>query len=135
MVLLTLEHLFVLRFCDNCPQCNFDGCPCQDLFGSSATAEGGIFGRIDAVFTAIEAQKSTGSLHAHSQLFIQCLHQRTSLHDVIAMLRHNCSHVVKDYLDYKTRVCRQVYQTDTIELDEQLDKHETAWPEYKESKF
>ena len=60
--------------------------------------------------------------------------QHTSLHDVIAMLRQNCSYVVKDYLDYKTHVCRQVYQTDPDELEEQLDKHETAWPEDKESK-
>ena len=99
MVLLTFKHLFGLRFCENCPQCSFDGCPCSDLFGSNAIAGGGNFGRIDAVFTAIGAQKSTGSLHAHSQLIIQCLHQHTSLHDVIAMLRQNCSHVVKYYLD------------------------------------
>lgn len=124
-----------MRFCQNCPQCNVGNSPCQDLFGSNAIAEGGFFGRIDAVFTSIEAQKSTGSLHPHSRLFIQCLHQHTSLHDIIAMLRQNSSHIVKEYSDYKTHVCRQVYQTDTRELEEQLDKHETAWPEYKESKF
>ena len=61
MVLLTFEHLFGLRVCQNCPQCNVGSSPCQDLFGSNATAEGGIFGRIDAVYTSLEAQKSTGS--------------------------------------------------------------------------
>ena len=71
MVLLTFEHVFGLRCCENCPQCNFAGCPCQDSFGSNATAEGGLVGRIDAVFSAIQAQKSTGSLHAHSQFVIQ----------------------------------------------------------------
>ena len=40
MVLLTFEHLFGLRFCPNCPHCNVGGSPCQDLFGSRATAEG-----------------------------------------------------------------------------------------------
>ena len=68
MVLLTFKHVFGLRCCPNCPHCNVGGSPCQDVFGSSATAEGGCFGRIDAVFTSIEAQKSTGSLHAHSHV-------------------------------------------------------------------
>ena len=87
MILLTFEHLFGIRFCPNCPDCNVTTCPCQDLFGSVATTLGGIFGRIDAVFTSIEAQQSTGSLHAHSQLFIQCLHQHTSLDDIMTLLR------------------------------------------------
>ena len=51
MVLLTFEHLSGLRFCPNCPHFKVGGSHCRDLFGSSATAEGGIFGRIDAVFT------------------------------------------------------------------------------------
>ena len=67
MVLLTFEHVFGLRFRPNCPDCNVGSNPRQYLFGSSATAEGGLFGRIDAVFTSLEAQKSTGSLHAHSK--------------------------------------------------------------------
>ena len=73
MVSLAYEFLFGLRFCPFCPDCNNgkNSVPCQDLFGSSSTAEGGIFGRLDAVFTSIEAQKSKGSLHAHSQLFLQ----------------------------------------------------------------
>ena len=94
MVLLTFEHLFGLRFRPNCPDCNEGSKPCQDLFGSSATAEGGFVGRIDAVFTSLEAQKSTGSLHAHSQLIIQCLHQHTSLHDINATLRNKTAHTL-----------------------------------------
>ena len=87
MIFLTFEHLFGIRFCPNCPDCNLTSNPCQDLCGSAATCLGCIFGRIDAVFTSIEAQQSTGSLHAHSQLFIQCLHQHTSLEDIITTLR------------------------------------------------
>ena len=48
------------------------------------------------------------------------------------MLRNNCTHVVQLYLDYKTHVCRQVFHTDNATLEQQLDKHETAWPDYKE---
>ena len=94
MVLLTFEHLFGLRFCPNFPDCNVGSNACQDLFGSSATAEGGLFGRIDAVFTSIEAQKSTSSLHAHYQLFYQCFHQHTSLHDMTSMLRKHGTHML-----------------------------------------
>ena len=55
---LTFQHLFGIMFCPKCPLCNHDKSdyPCQDLFGSNATAEGGILGRVDAVHTAIEAQ-------------------------------------------------------------------------------
>ena len=84
LVSLTYEHLFGMRVCGFCPDCNNGehGKPCSDLFGSNAFAEGGIFGRIDAGYTSIEAQKSTGSLHAHSQLFVKCLHQHTPLQEV-----------------------------------------------------
>ena len=49
MILLTFEHLFGIRFCPHCPDCNATSNPCQDMFGSVATALGGIFGRIDAI--------------------------------------------------------------------------------------
>ena len=85
MIQLTFQHLFGMKFCPKCPTCNHENSanPCQDLFGSNATAEGGIFGRVDAVYTSIEAQKSTGSLHAHSQVFVQCLHQHTNIYQIM----------------------------------------------------
>ena len=64
LLMVTYEYLFGMRVCFFCPDCNAlsktnNVSPCQDLFGSNAHAEGGIFGRIDAGFTSIEAQKST----------------------------------------------------------------------------
>ena len=41
------------------------------MFGSNAKAEGGMLGRVDAVYTSIEAQHFTGSRHAHSQVVVQ----------------------------------------------------------------
>ena len=84
LLLLAYEYLFGVRMCSRCPDCNNGRCgsPCQDWFGSNAKPEGGIFGRLDAGYTSFEAQKSTGSLHAHSQLFVQCLHQHESLAEV-----------------------------------------------------
>ena len=60
LVLLVLEHLFGLRACPACPDCNVGiaGCtPCQDKSGSSAVLVGGVFGRMDAAYVTIEAQK------------------------------------------------------------------------------
>ena len=82
MVHLPFSHLFGMMRCQNCLECSPSSEPCQDMFGSSATSEGGMLGRVDAVYTPIEAQQSTGSLHAHSQVVFQCLHQHTRLSEM-----------------------------------------------------
>ena len=97
MVHLTCSHLFgMILCCHNCPDCNCSAEPCQDMLGSNAKAEGGMFGRVDAVYTSIEDRTSTGSLHALRILkfVVQCLHQHTSLSDLLqntsqAAWRHN----------------------------------------------
>ena len=73
-----LKYLFGIRKCANCPKCyECSRKCCQDAFGSNAEPTGGILGRVEAVFASIEAQKSSGSLHAHVQVFAQCIHQHT----------------------------------------------------------
>ena len=80
MVHLTFSHQFGLNVCQNCPECNASSEPCQDMFGSSAKSKGGILGRVDAVYTSVEAQHSTGSLHAHYQvLFSACINTHVCL--------------------------------------------------------
>ena len=111
IVSVTYEFLFGMRVCSNCPHCNlpkkFKGPPCQDIFGSSSTPEGGVFGRCDSAYTSIEAQKSRGSLHAHTQLFVQCLHQHTPLVEIFARIRSvGGGEMVDKYLRYKAHVCR-----------------------------
>ena len=135
LVALAKQHLFGMRVCPFCPDCNNGqhGRPCQDIFGSSAAPEGGAFGRIEG-YTSIEAQKSTGSLHAYSQLFVQCLHQHTPLRDVLEALRSQPGAVVARYLKCKTQVCRQVY-ADEAKAAEHLLEREAAWPEYKQTPF
>ena len=134
MVELTMQYLFGVNYCPMCPNCATRGNPCQDLFGSSAKAEGGIFGRVDAVFVSIEAQKSTGSLHAHCQVFVQCLHQHTPLWEIMDKMKMDCGRVIVDgYLEYKAHVCRQVYESERDVVDERLYVCEEQWPDYKES--
>ena len=103
------------------------------MFGSNATSEGGIFGRVDAVCTSIEVQNSIGSLHAHSQVFAQRLHQHTSLWEIVQKLRTKPCDIVKECLDYKMHVSRQVYHSNRDEVDTKLDGLESVWPEYKEA--
>ena len=136
LVSVTYEYVFGLRVCGFCPDCNNGeyGTPCQDLFGSNSTPEGGIFGRIDAGYTSIEAHKSKGSLHAHSQLFVQCLHQHTPLATILQRLRKGGHEIVQGYLKYKAHVSRQVY-ADTDGLEERLHALEEEWPEYEGSRF
>ena len=120
-----------MRVCWTCPDCNHarysDATPCQDLYGSNATPEGGIFGRADGGYTSIEAQKAPGSLHGHSQLHMKCLHQHTLLSEVLMNLAKGKSHIVKDYLHYKQHVCRQVY-ADVAAWEARRASVEEAWP-------
>ena len=137
VVLSTCRHLFGMRVCPKCPDCNRGGglIPCQDLFGSNAEPEGGIFGRMDAAYISFEAQKSTGSLHAHCQLFLQCLHQLNPIHDIAKKIKSLGKHVVLDYLAYKAHVCRQTYPQIGAELEDNLWQIEKKWPEYQDSAF
>ena len=82
---LVFDRLFGIRFCTKCPDCNIAPKCCQDVFGSNATPEGGIFRRADAVYGSIECQKC-GSLHLHAQVFIQCIHQHTPLREIMQLI-------------------------------------------------
>ena len=54
-----------IRMCPFCPHCA-DSCnPCQDAFGSVAELMGGVVGCVEAMFGAVECQKTTGALHYH----------------------------------------------------------------------
>ena len=131
MVHATLKYLFGMEICWRCPDCNHDNEPCQDICGNSSSAEGGIFGRAEAAYVCIECQKSTGSLHAHMQVFIQCLHQHTPMAEILQKLKADGNKDVLQYLRYKEHVCRQVY-ADTTRAETKIAANEKAWPEYAE---
>jgi len=133
LVALAHEHLFGVRMCIHCPDCNNgeNSRPCQDMFGSSAKPEGGIFGRVDAIYTSIEAQKSTGSLHAHSQVFVQCLHQHTPLVELFASRSGRDKELAEAYLRYKAHVCRQQYADVNKCTEAAFEEIESQWPRYE----
>ena len=128
-----LDKLFGVRFCPYCPECNSTGNldPCQDLFGSSAAAEGGIFGRADAFIGSIECQKA-GSLHMHGHLFLQCLHQHSSMQHIFDRIRsEGGKDIVEGLLKYKAHVWDEAYATLEGWDPERRKEREDAWPEYK----
>ena len=129
---LVLHHIFGVKVCPYCPECNSNGWrgpPCQDSLGSNATAVGGVFGRVDAFFGSIENQKG-GALHLHGQLFAQCLHQHTPLHDVLHKIRTTKADIVKEYLAYANHVSRASYPDPAGWKSAQV-RREEDWPEYK----
>ena len=131
-VLLTCEYIFGLRMCENCPNCNraanANKRPCQDLFGNNSFSEGGAFGRADGISISAEAQKSAGSLHAHGQLHVECMHQHRPLVEVMAEISRGKSPVVQEYLRYKRHVCREEYEDAVRWGREDRVAVEEAWP-------
>ena len=136
LVLLVMEHLFGLHVCGACPECNLATSPyspCQDEAGSNATLMGGVFGRMDAAYVTIEAQKSSGSLHAHCQCFVQCLHQHTPLEEIFACGAERLTYLRASYLRYTGHVMYGVYAGHSREdVEAKIAAAEASWPEHRD---
>ena len=131
---LMLKHLFGVRVCPYCPDCNrFSGLePCQDLGGSNAEANGGIFGRVDAVYISLEAQKSSGAEHGHMQVFVQCLHQHTSLEEIFRFSHDKLAALRAEYEAYNAHVCHASYVGQSNEdMERRIAAAEASWPTHE----
>ena len=132
---IALSELFGVHVCPNCPDCNMckDG-GCVDEFGSVAKSEGGIYGRADAYFGSIECQKC-GALHLHLLLFLQCMHQHTSLKEIAEKIRNEVeesAQLVDDFYRFKRHVNNEMYHKPEV-FEQQRDALENAWPLYEKS--
>ena len=131
-----LRHLFGVRSCPMCPDCNKfprgNDEPCQDRCGSNAEPGGGIFGRVDAVYISLEAQKSTGGMHGHAQVFVQCLHQHTALEEIFEMCDARLQELRHAYEKYNAHVCHASYAGQTAESMEcRILAAEASWPDHE----
>ena len=79
LIRTVLATVLGIRMCPDCPHCAEGSWPCQNALGSVGEMMGGLAGRADAMFGAVECQKTTGTLHSHFFLFVQRLHQYASL--------------------------------------------------------
>ena len=86
-----LATLFGIRMCPKCPHCAESDRPCQDAFGSNAEPQGGVFGRVAALFGMNETQKG-GTLQLHFDLYVQRAHQHPFLQEIAEMLRQRLLH-------------------------------------------
>ncbi|CAE8714602.1 unnamed protein product [Polarella glacialis] len=131
---LSFEFIFGVRVCPYCPDCNHVeyGTPCKDLFGSSSKSGGGSFGRVDDIDMSIEAQKTSGCLHGHAQVFVQCLHQHTPLLEIFERMQEGNAELLQEYLRYKQHVCRQTYAR-RDQWEARQEATEKAWPAYESS--
>ena len=131
LVGLAFRHIFGLKFCPKCPDCACSNNPCMDAFGSSTTARGGVFGRIDAVYASLECQRC-GTYHLHGQFFLECFHQFRSLKDLVEMGQEPLLELLRKYSDYSAHVRRMIYEHPE-EWEDKREEIEAQWPEYKQS--
>ena len=128
---LLCQHIFGISMCDQCPDCDKTEHPCGDSFGSSATLSGGAFGRVDAIYVTIEAQKSTGSLHGHMQCFVQCLHQHTPLTEIFQLPQWRLEALREEYCKYQAHVAHAEYSgQEEAGIREGIAAAESTWPEH-----
>jgi hypothetical protein len=129
-VRVQLATLFGIRMCPDCPHCEETDLPCQDAFGSSAEAMGGLAGRSDGMVGAVECQKSSGSLHLHFWNFIQRAHQYHTLQEIGRMLADGLLHAA-DLKNFCAELCAATYN-DEQDLDKNIKQLEAAWPRFHE---
>ena len=132
LVGLIFRHIFGLHFCPRCPDCAASSTPCMDAFGSSSTAVGGVFGRVDAVYGSLECQKS-GAYHMHAQLFVECYHQFTPLQDLMRLGAEPRLELLRKHSSYTAHVRRTIYSNPKAWQEEEQADVEAQWPEYRES--
>ena len=91
---------------------------------------GGLAGRADALFGAVECQKSNGSLHYHFFTFVQRLHQYASMKEIGRVLEEKL--VAADELkEFLANICCECY-ADPDKHREDLSTLEGNFPMYSE---
>ena len=92
---------------------------------------GGIAGRADALFGAVERQKSNGSLHYHFFVFVQRLHQFAFLKEIADLLEAKL--VTADELKaFLANICVESYGN-VEEFQQERAKLEEHFPTYSET--
>ena len=76
--------------------------------------------------------ESSGGLHGHAQVFVQCLHQHRALADVWAEIETRAQELLPDYLRCSAHVTCGVYHAPPEEVEEALESLRPAWPDYQE---
>ena len=116
--------------CPNCPHCAESSTPCQNALGSVGEMMGGLAGRADAMFGAVECQKTTGSLHYHFFLFVQRIHQYASLKEIAEKLERKLI-TAQELKDFLSNICCESYP-DVEQFNRERQMLEEHFPTYSE---
>ena len=125
-----LATILGMRMCPLCPHCTDTEHPCQDSLGSVAELLGGCAGRADALIGAVEAQKTNGSLHFHFFLFVQRLHQFSTLQEIAELLKASIVKAV-DLKRFLANMCVTEY-TDLEKFVSEQSSIEANFPTYSD---
>ena len=125
-----LATILGIRMCPFCPHCSNTKYPCQDALGSVAEAMGGIAGRVDAMFGAVESQKVTGALHYHFFIFVQRLHQYATLKEIAEKLKTGLVQAF-ELKNFTSAICCESY-SDLEQFNQQRQELEDNHPTYSE---
>jgi hypothetical protein len=135
MVMLLVRTMLGCRICSDCPGRSAN-CSCQDMFGSVANAEGGVFGMVEAYAGSIEAQ-NFGALHVHILLWLNWVFQRCTIVQIARMLLANLdaasddapSWTLDDVRNWKERCVSETLpaQSATAFTESVIDDIETQW--------
>ena len=125
-----LATMLGVRMCPRCPHCSHSSSPCQDALGSNAEAMGGIAGRVDALFGAVEAQKTTGGLHFHFFMFVQRVHQSNTIKDIAKKIEENLINA-EELKHFLGQICCERYP-DLQQFTRERQALEKNFPRYAE---
>ena len=128
---LVLATMLGIRMCPHCPDCERSNNPCQDAWGSVAELMGGVAGRVDAMFGAVECQKTTGSLHYHFFAFVQRIHQFASMKEIATALQKEILKT-SELKSFLSNICCERY-TDATLFASERKYLEDNFPTYNET--
>ena len=86
---------------------------------------GGFAGRADALFGAVEAQKSNGSLHLHFKLFVQRLHQYFTLKEIADFIQEGFANL-DEFKEYMSNICTESYPGPEKHAEEKAELEKMA---------
>ena len=98
--------------------------------GSDAELMGGLAGRGDALFGAVECQKSNGSLHLHLFAFVQRLHQYATMKEIAELLEKALVDAA-DLKQFLSNICCESY-ADVEKHQKEMPTLEEHFPTYSE---
>ena len=126
-----LATVLGIRMCPHCPHCSNTEYPCQDAMGSNAELMGGLAGRADALFGAVECQKSNGSLHFHFFAYVQRVHQYATMKEIAELLEKKLVDAA-DLKHFLSNICCESY-ADVEKHQKEVPLLEEHFPTYSEN--